>query len=540
MAKQHHFSFSDDDLNSFVKEHKATAAAKEMLPSQRYSVDERVYVNRTVNMDKIHFVGFDMDYTLVEYKSPEYEILAYDMTMKRLIQNGYPEELSQLQYDASFPLRGLYFDRIYGNLLKVDCFGNILLCIHGFKYVPGNEIERLYPNKYVQPSEGRYYILNTLFNLPETYIIAAIIDYFDRHPDYEKTPNGVQCGSLLLSYKSIHQDLRSVVDWLHYEGELKRRTLENLDKYVIKQPKLPGFLDYLHQSGSKVFLVTNSDYRYTERLLSYMFDLPGQSTPWKNYFDYIIVDARKPLFFQEGTMLREVNEETGSLRIGTFTGNLQKGKVYSGGSSSIFCSLTGAQGKEILYVGDHIFGDIIKSKKEQAWRTFLVIPELTKEVAVWESTLSLYTKLLNLEYILAEMFRTTEMQMKTNLPEISALRKEIKETAKAMEQNYPSKLGSLLRSGSRQTFFANQATRFADIYSSSCLNLGNYPMHYLFRAPHQLMPHEQPGDLTNDGFNSPGPMSFPFNKINRNKICSIDHDLDEPENNNSFESESIP
>ena len=54
------------------------------------------------------------------------------------------------------------------------------------------------------------------------------------------------------------------------------------------------------------------------------------------------------------------------------------------------------------------------------------------------------------------------------------------------------------------------------------------------------MPHEQPGDLTNDGFNSPGPTSFPFNKINRNKICSIDHDLDEPENNNSFESESIP
>lgn len=25
----------------------------------------RVYVNRTVNMDKIKFIGFDMDYTLV-------------------------------------------------------------------------------------------------------------------------------------------------------------------------------------------------------------------------------------------------------------------------------------------------------------------------------------------------------------------------------------------------------------------------------------------------------------------------------------------
>jgi len=60
-------------------------------------------------MDKIHFVGFDMDYTLVgmlkiliihfdsgyfaEYKSPEYETLAFDMTIKRLIENGYPEVL---------------------------------------------------------------------------------------------------------------------------------------------------------------------------------------------------------------------------------------------------------------------------------------------------------------------------------------------------------------------------------------------------------------------------------------------------------------
>ena len=72
-------------------------------------------------------------------------------------------------------------------------------------------------------------------------------------------------------------------------------------------------------------------------------------------------------------------------------------------------------------MGDHIFGDVIKAKKEQAWRqvflpvpasivalssqdhsvklirpvclfftlrTFLVLPELKKEVKVWESTQS--------------------------------------------------------------------------------------------------------------------------------------------------------
>lgn len=28
---------------------------------------------------------------------------------------------------------------------------------------------------------------------------------------------------------------------------------------------------------------------------------------WKAYFDLIVVDARKPLFFEEGSVLREVN-----------------------------------------------------------------------------------------------------------------------------------------------------------------------------------------------------------------------------------------
>lgn len=59
--------------------------------------------------------------------------------------------------------------------------------------------------------------------------------------------------------------------------------------------------------------------------------------------------------------------------------------VYSivSGSSDTICDLLGAKGKDILYIGDHIFGDILKSKKRQGWRTFLVIPELAQELHVW-------------------------------------------------------------------------------------------------------------------------------------------------------------
>lgn len=59
-------------------------------------------------------------------------------------------------------------------------------------------------------------------------------------------------------------------------------------------------------------------------------------------------------------------------------------KNVSAGSSDIICDLLEIRGKEILYVGDHIFGDILKSKKRQGWKTFLVVPELTKELQVWE------------------------------------------------------------------------------------------------------------------------------------------------------------
>lgn len=53
------------------------------------------------------------------------------------------------------------------------------------------------------------------------------------------------------------------------------------------------------------------------------------------------------------------------------------------GSSDMICDLLGVKGKEILYIGDHIFGDILKSKKRQGWRTFLVVPEMAKELQVW-------------------------------------------------------------------------------------------------------------------------------------------------------------
>lgn len=100
------------------------------------------------------------------YKSPEYESLGFNLTVERLVSIGYPQELLNFVYDPSFPtrlvlqappprsvwgtadcallwlthlylLRGLVFDTMYGNLLKVDTYGNILVCVHGFNFLKG-------------------------------------------------------------------------------------------------------------------------------------------------------------------------------------------------------------------------------------------------------------------------------------------------------------------------------------------------------------------------------------------------------------------
>ena len=41
------------------------------------------------------------------------------------------------------------------------------------------EIEADYPTKFLALSEQRVYVLNTLFNVPETHMLASVINYFD-------------------------------------------------------------------------------------------------------------------------------------------------------------------------------------------------------------------------------------------------------------------------------------------------------------------------------------------------------------------------
>ncbi|ESN95327.1 hypothetical protein HELRODRAFT_86766, partial [Helobdella robusta] len=453
-----------------------------------------IFVNRSLHLEKIKFFGFDMDYTLAVYKSPQMESLGFNQAVDRLVAIGYPEALKIYQYDPTFPVRGLWFDTKYGNLLKVDPYGNLLVCTHGFTVLKSSEIRTLYPNKFIQLDENRIYVLNTLFNLPETYLLACLIDFFSNSPDYVHEPTGVKCKELFMSFKSIFQDCRDVIDWIHVQGDLKSIILDSIDQYVHKDARLPVILNRLmRQFGAKVFLLTNSDYNYSCKIMSYLLDSPEKT--WEMYFDYIVVESRKPNFFGEGTILRQIDKRTGAQKIGNYTGPLQAGQIYSGGSCDVFSELIGAKGKDVLYIGDHIFGDILKSKKIRGWRTFLVIPELYQELHVWTHKRTLFNRLQNLDVLLSDKYKNLDSASCIK-PDITVLQEAIREVTHEMDLSYGI-YGSLFRSGSRQTFFASQVMRYADLYASTFLNLLYYPFCYMFKSPSMLMPHESTVDHVN-------------------------------------------
>ena len=48
------------------------------------------------------------------------------------------------------------------------------------------EISAKYPNKFIQLDDSRIYVYNTLFNLPEIYLLACVMNYFLENKEYDE------------------------------------------------------------------------------------------------------------------------------------------------------------------------------------------------------------------------------------------------------------------------------------------------------------------------------------------------------------------
>lgn len=72
------------------------------ISGESIPIGKQIFCNRSLNMKNITAVGFDMDYTLAQYKPETFEALAYKGTIAKLVNDlKYPDEVSKF---PSLPL----------------------------------------------------------------------------------------------------------------------------------------------------------------------------------------------------------------------------------------------------------------------------------------------------------------------------------------------------------------------------------------------------------------------------------------------------
>jgi len=473
------------------------------MPRPLANTAERgLFCNRTLNLRSIRAIGYDMDYTLVHYRVEEWERRAFEYTRANLVAGGWP--VQHLEFDPTLVMRGLVLDLELGNIVKPNRFGYVIKATHGTKFLDFDTQRKVYSRTMVDLSEPRYVFLNTLFSLSEACIFAQLVELLDE---------GKIAG--LMNYADLYAIVRSSLDAAHVEGALKAEILGDPDRFVVSDPDLPlTLLDQRH-AGKKLLLITNSEWSYTRSIMSYAVDryLPQGST-WRDLFDIVIVSARKPGFFSEKYPLFEVVDENAGLLRPSRKG-LDPGKVYFGGNASLVESRLGLSGDEILYVGDHLYGDVHVTKAVLRWRTAFILRELEEEVAAVESFEPSQRELSRLmadkERLEAELCRLRVAAQRKRAgyadPELeesedpsesmnhlrvslAELDERISPLAKnAGEINNP-RWGLLLRAGNDKNLFARQLERYADVYTSRVSNFLRATPYLFLRAPRGTLPHD--------------------------------------------------
>lgn len=474
----------------------------------------RVFCNRNLRMDSIEMIGFDMDYTLALYHQDKLEQLSISLTLTKLLEkHGYPEEIKDLVYDPRWAIRGLMVDRLNGNVFKMDRHAYVGRCYHGFRELTHDERRATYRNEKINLSSDRFEWIDTLFGLPEAVMYTTLVDWADR-----------QTGTV--DYDKLFGDIRMAIDEAHRDDTLKSVIKADLQSFIVKDPLLGETLHKFRSSGKKLFLLTNSLYDYTSVVMSYLLDGERKAYPsWRNYFDIVIVGGAKPAFFNELRPFVQIDPVTGEpVATNGEIKHLSRDKIYQGGNVVAFEAMTGIKGEQVLYIGDHIYGDILRLRKAHMWRTAMLLQELERELTVSErleaqikdldlldrrhrnlqSEIDYQTlRLKKIQRLIDD--ETTSAPLRTRLEEerkiaranIDSLRdradlmdKEVDSLEARIDRAYNPHWGSCLREGNENSRFGEQVNDYADLYTSRVSNFGPYsPLRY-FRAPRRPMPHE--------------------------------------------------
>jgi len=462
----------------------------------------KVFALRNLHFRDIKALGFDMDYTLSHYRSPEVDELAYRSSVVLLVrERGYPAWLLETHFDPAFAIRGLVLDGVRGNLLKLDSSRQVVRASHGSRPMSRERIDQAYGRRRLLASGPGFRSVDTLFEIPECYLFAALVDGLDdgRLP-------GKDC-------LQVFQDVRWAIDSAHRNGEMKAEILANPEFFILRDPELAAALDRWKRAGKKLFILSNSEWTFTNGVLSFLLDGQDPARPkWIDYFDLVVVSARKPAFFQEPLPPEPCPGQT---------------RAFMGGHALWLEQQLQAFGDQVMYVGDHIYGDILRSKKNVSWHTLLLIPELASTLEQLEEQAGELQDFVRFETIrrkselrlslLEDTLRRNQEHRRLLAPRLSpealhaldqeatllkaaveashiqmeAEKKALAQLDDRLESAFNPNWGSIFRDGYQQTRFADQIQQYACAYTGRISNLYLVDPTTALYAPVPTLPHER-------------------------------------------------
>ena len=199
--------------------------------------------------------------------------------------------------------------------------------------------------------------------------------------------------------------------------------------------------------------------------------------------------------------------------------------MFRGGCLAEVEALLHVRGDHILYVGDHIYGDVLRAKKESSWRTLMIIQEMTDELDAMERYAPEIDRLHRLEgaplraarraarspglaqdaraQARAERPRRAASASSSRPPSCACAARSIACACSSrrstteyttleqrLESAYHPFWGSPFKAESELSSFGEQVERYACLYTDRVTNLLRYsPSHY-FRGPRHRMAHE--------------------------------------------------
>ncbi|EEF41815.1 5'-nucleotidase domain-containing protein DDB_G0275467 isoform X1 [Ricinus communis] len=468
----------DAAKHSFIKIPDALKGMPKMNP-------EGIYVNKNVRLDTIQVYGFDYDYTLAHY-SPNLQNLIYDLAKEHMVNEfRYPEICMTFKYDPTFPIRGLYYDKKNGCLLKLDFFGSIELdgCYYGRRKLSLKEIEQIYGTRHIGRDQARGLVgLMDFFCFSEACLIADIVQHFvDAKLEFDA------------SY--IYQDVNRAIQHVHRSGLVHRGILFDPHKYLVKNGQLLHFLRTLKEKGKKLFLLTNSPYYFVDGGMHFLSeDSLGCRDSWRELFDVVIAQANKPEFYTSEHPFRCYDTEKDTLAF-TKVDEFLPNKIYYHGCLKSFLQITKWNGPEVIYFGDHLFSDL-RGPSKAGWRTAAIIHELESEIRIQNDDGYRFeqAKFHIIQELLGKLHSTVADANRSESYRLlfKELNEERQKARQVMKRMFNESFGAtFLTDTGQESAFAYHIHQYADVYTSKPENFLLYPPEAWLHAPYdiKIMPH---------------------------------------------------